>query len=394
MPYRSIEELSLVGKRVFLRVDLNVPIEDGRITDATRIDEALPSMKWVVANGGRPIVASHLGRPKGKRVPELSLGPVAEMLADVLHLDVQLAEDCVGEAAQARSRSLGPRQLLLLENLRFHAEEEANEERFARQLASLADVYVNDAFGTAHRAHASTVGMVPFVAERGIGLLMKKEIENLTPLLRSPQRPFVLVLGGAKVADKIGVIRNLFGQVDSLLIGGAMAYTFLAARGVEVGASLVAREEIGLAGEILREAESRGVELLLPTDHVVAGEVKAGAKTDVTGPTIPAGRKGVDIGPATIRRFGDRIAHARTIFWNGPLGVFEIEDFSRGTFAVAGEIARSGARSVVGGGDSVAAVVRSGHAEEIDHISTGGGAALEFLEGKELPGLKALQSQA
>jgi phosphoglycerate kinase len=391
MSYRSIEELSLAAKRVFLRVDLNVPIEDGRITDTTRIDEALPSIKWVIANGGRPIVASHLGRPKGKRVAALSLAPVGEMLADVLHVEVILAEDCVGEKALARSRALGPRQLLVLENLRFHAEEEANDDGFARELASLCDVYVNDAFGTAHRAHASTVGMVPFVHERGIGLLMKKEIENLTPLLRSPQRPFVLVLGGAKVADKIGVIRNLFQQIDTILIGGAMAYTFLEAQGVGVGDSLVARDEIGLAKEILAEAGRKRVEILLPTDHLVADRLADDVETAVTAPGVPAGRKGVDIGPATIRRFGDRIAHARTIFWNGPLGLFEIEPFRRGTFTIAGEIARSGARTVVGGGDTVAAVVQSGHAEEIGHMSTGGGAALEFLEGKDLPGLKALE---
>ena len=391
MSIRTIEELPIAGKRVFLRLDLNVPIEDGRVTDTTRIDEALPSIKWVIAQGGRPIVASHLGRPKGQRVPAMSLAPVGEVLGDLLHVNVTLATDCVGPEVLAQSRSIGPHELLLLENLRFHAGEEKNDEAFARSLASLCDVYVNDAFGTAHRAHASTAGMVRFVPEHGMGFLMRKEIDHLKPLLENPPRPFVLVLGGAKVSDKIGVIRHLFGQTDSILIGGAMAYTFLAAQDVETGDSLVSREEIPLARELLEEAARRQVEVLLPGDHLVADRLEADARTEVTGPGIPAGRKGVDVGPATIRRFGDRIAHARTVFWNGPLGIFEIEPFSKGTFAIAGEIARSGAHSVVGGGDSVAAVVRSGHADEITHISTGGGAALEFLEGRELPGLKALE---
>lgn len=378
---------------MFIRADLNVPIRDGTITDTTRIDEALPAIKWVIANGGHPIVASHLGRPKGKRVPGLSLRPVADYLADVLHVRVTLAPDCIGATTLAQTRALGPHEILLLENLRFHEEEENNVPDFARELAALCDVWVNDAFGTAHRAHASTAGMARFVKEKAIGPLMRKEIEALSPLLGDPARPFVVVLGGAKVSDKIGVIRNLLPRCNALLIGGAMAYTFLAGQGVEVGDSLLAKEEIGVEKSVLAEATRRGVEIVLPVDHVVAKEVAAGAASRTTsGPAIEPGWKGVDIGPATIRRFGDRIAHAKTIFWNGPLGVFEIEPFNHGTIAVATEIARSGAFSVVGGGDSVAAVVQSGHAEEISHLSTGGGAALDFLEGRELPGLQALES--
>ena len=393
MAIRSLEEVPVTGKRVFIRADLNVPLKDGAITDTTRIDAALPAIKWVIANGGRPIVASHLGRPKGKRVPELSLRPIGEYLAEELHVKVILAEDCVGEKTLAQTRALGPHEVLLLENLRFHQEEEGNVPDFARQLAALCDVYVNDAFGAAHRAHASTAGMARFVRDKAIGPLMKKEIEALSPLLHAPARPFVVVLGGAKVSDKIGVIRNLLPRCDALLIGGAMAYTFLAARGIEIGDSYLAKDEIGVEQEVFAEAERRGVEILLPADHVIAREIAPGAASrTTTGPAIEPGWKGVDIGPATIRRFGDKIAHAKTIFWNGPLGVFETEPFERGTVAIATEIARSGAFSVVGGGDSVAAVNQSGLAEEISHISTGGGAALEFLEGRELAGLKALET--
>jgi phosphoglycerate kinase len=311
----------------------------------------------------------------------------------VLHVKVSLAEDAIGEATLARSRSLGPHEVLLLENLRFHEGEENNDPSFARELARLCDVYVDDAFGTAHRAHASTAGIARFVQDKAIGPLMRKEIDALSPLLGSPARPFIVVLGGAKVSDKIGVIRNLIPRCDALLIGGAMAYTFLAARGVDVGDSLLAREEIGVEQDALAEAGRHGVEIVLPVDHVVTREVAAGSPWHTTsGPSIESGWKGVDIGPVTVRRFGDKIAHAKTIFWNGPLGVFEVEPFDRGTVAVATEIARSGAFSVVGGGDSVAAVTKSGLADEISHISTGGGAALEFLEGIDLPGLKALEA--
>jgi len=392
MALRSLEEVPVTGKRVFIRADLNVPIHDGRIADTTRIDEALPAIKWVVANGGRPIVASHLGRPKGKRVPELSLRPIAEHLAEVLCLKVTLADDCVGEKILAQTRALGPRDLLVLENLRFHQEEENNVPDFARQLAALCDVYVNDAFGTAHRAHASTAGMAKFVRVKAIGPLMRKEIEALSPLLGAPARPFVVVLGGAKVSDKIVVIHNLLPRCDAVLIGGAMAYTFLVSQGIAVGDSFLAKDEIGVEQEVLAEAKRRGVEIVLPVDHVVVREVRPGTESRTTeGPAIDDGWMGVDIGPATIRKFGAKIAHAKTIFWNGPLGVFETEPFHRGTVAIAIEIARSGAFSVVGGGDSVAAVAQSGHADEISHVSTGGGAALEFLEGRTLPGIQALE---
>ena len=392
MALRKLEEIPVTGKRVFIRADLNVPIRDGKITDTTRIDEALPAMKWVIANGGHPVIASHLGRPKGKPSAALTLRPVAEYLADVLHVKVALAEDCVGEKTLAQTRALGPREALLLENLRFHAGEEANDPGFARQLAALADVYVNDAFGTAHRSHASTVGMVPLVAARAIGPLMQREIENLSPLLGTPARPFVIVLGGAKVADKIGFVRHLLTRIDALLVGGAMAYTFLRAQGVEVGDSLVVPTELDLAHEMLDSAATRGVALLLPSDHVAVQQIAPEAPSRITAPGVPAGWKGVDIGPATIRRFADKIVHAKTIFWNGPLGIFETKPFDRGTMAIATEIARSGAFSVVGGGDSAAAVLQSGHAEEISHISTGGGAALEFLEGRQLPGIAALEA--
>ena len=392
MAIRKLEDVPVTGKRVFIRSDLNVPIKDGAIGDTTRIDEALPAIKWVIAHGGRPIVASHLGRPKGKRSAKLSLEPIGEYLADVLHVKVTLSEDCVGEKALAQSRGLGPHELLLLENLRFHEEEEGNVPDFARALAALCDVYVNDAFGTAHRAHASTEGIARFVRDKAIGPLMRKEIEALSPLLATPQKPFVVVLGGAKVSDKIGVIRSLLPRCDALLIGGAMAYTFLAARGVEVGDSFLAKDEIGVEKEVFATAEKLGVEIVLPVDHVITQEIVRDAPNRATsGQAIEPGWKGVDIGPATIRRFGAKIAHAKTVFWNGPLGVFETPPFDKGTIAVAVEIGRSGAFSVVGGGDSVAAVVQSGHAEEISHLSTGGGAALEFLEGRELPGVKALE---
>ncbi|MEA2624763.1 MAG: hypothetical protein QOD06_808 [Candidatus Binatota bacterium] len=392
MPLRTIEELPMRGRRVFVRADLNVPLEDGAIADTLRIDEALPSIKWVIANGGRPVIASHLGRPKGGRDPKLSLRPIAEYLGEVLHVEASFAEDCVGDAVREQSRALGPKQVLVLENLRFHPEEERNDDAFSRELASLCDVYVNDAFGAAHRAHASVVGMVPYVADHGMGNLMKKEIDHLTPLLGSPERPYIVILGGAKVSDKLGVIRSLLQRVDALLLGGAMAYTFLAAQGVNVGDSRTEPDRFDTAREILDEAKKRGVNVVLPVDHVAAPEISPEAMTQVLGPDIPAGFKGVDIGPATIRRFGNEIAHAKTIFWNGPLGIFEIEPFSHGTFAIVEEVARSGAFSVIGGGDSAAAVMRSGMQDDITHVSTGGGASLEFLEGIELPALRALAS--
>jgi phosphoglycerate kinase len=390
MRTRSIVGLPLVGRRVFVRADLNVPLDGTRVTDTSRIDESVPTIRRVIDGGGRAIVASHLGRPKGKPDPKYSLAPIAPILAERLGVEVVLAEDCVGAEIVERTKSMPSRSVLLLENLRFHPEEEKNDPEFARRLAELCDVYVNDAFGAAHRAHASTVGMVSLVPIRGMGLLMQKEIDHLTPLIGSPDRPFVVILGGAKVSDKIKLIRNLLRRVDGLLIGGAMAYTFLAAGNQEIGDSLVELDLLDTARQILGEARDRGIEISLPTDHVVVAEVKAGAATEIVGAKIPPGKKGVDVGPATIARYRERIAGAKTVFWNGPMGVFEIDAFSKGTFAIAEAVATSGAFSVVGGGDSAAAVVKSGFANRITHISTGGGASLEFLEGIELPALRAL----
>ena len=391
MRYLTIEDLSVRGRRVLLRLDLNVPLVGGQVEDRTRIEEALPGIRRIVELGGLPIVASHLGRPGGKPDATLSLRPLAGILEERLGLDVIFSETPAGVIAERLARELAPGQVLLLENLRFDPGEETNSEEFSKALASLASVYVNDAFGTAHRAHASTVGVTRFLPDRGMGPLMRKEIEALSPLLDAPEHPFVIVLGGAKVSDKIGVIRNLFDKLDALLIGGAMAYTFLRAQGISVGRSLLANVEIPLAGEILEEAERRHLEVVLPVDHLSVMELEDTAASTGSGPEIPVGRIGVDVGPKTIKLFAERAQDARTIFWNGPLGIFEIGAFSRGTFAMAEAIARSPAWSVVGGGDSVAAVVQSGQAPFIGHISTGGGASLELLEGHLLPGLEALE---
>jgi phosphoglycerate kinase len=334
--------------------------------------------------------ASHLGRPKGKPNPALSLAPVAAVLADHLGAPVQMAPDCIGPEVDALVDALRPGQVVMLENLRFHPEEEKNDEAFARALARLADVYVNDAFGTAHRAHASTVGMVRFVRERAAGFLLRRECEYLGKVLAAPERPLVAILGGAKVSDKIKVIRSLLERVDALLIGGAMAYTFLRAQGLPTGTSLVEEEQTGLASELLRGAAARNVDLVLPVDHVVADEPRTGVSA-ATVREIPADKMGLDIGPETVSRFRAVIATARTVFWNGPLGMFEVPPFEAGTMAIATAIADSRATSIVGGGDSVAAVMRSGRATDITHISTGGGASLEFLEGTPLPGLVALE---
>ena len=395
----SIRDLELNGKRVFMRVDFNVPLEDGRMMDDTRIVETLPTIEYALKRQARLVLASHLGRPKGKPNPKMSLKPVAERLRILLDEKVErgcnvgFAPDCVGMQAEELANKLEKGQTLLLENLRFHAEEEANDENFSRALAKLADVYVNDAFGTAHRAHASTVGITKFVKQCAAGLLMEKELEYLGKALHNPRRPFIAILGGAKVSDKIGVIQNLLGKVDALLIGGGMAYTFLKAQGHEVGKSLVEEDKLDLARQLLEDAKARGVKLLLPIDHVVAERISADAATkllDVSQP-VPAGHMGLDIGPKTAELFEEEIGLAATIVWNGPMGVFETEPFARGTMKVAEAVANNrAATSIIGGGDTVAAVRAAGLADKITHISTGGGASLEFLEGRKLPGVEAL----
>ena len=382
----SIRDLDLHEKRVFMRVDFNVPLAaDGReITSDKRIRASLPSIQYALDHGAALILASHLGRPKGKPDPEMSLKPAAERLAQLLGRPVAMAPDCVGPQVEAMLPR--PGEVLLLENLRFHAAEEKNDPEFSRQLARLCDVYVNDAFGSAHRAHASTVGMIAYVRQAAAGLLMDKELEYLTKATQNPARPCIAILGGAKVSDKIDVIQNLMKVVDRLLIGGAMAYTFLRARGESIGKSLVEEDKLDLARELMAAA---GQKLLLPADHVVAAELKAGAASQVV-ERIPDGSMGLDIGPKTIEAYSRAIAGAKTIIWNGPMGVFETPPFDRGTVALAKAVADSGAVSVVGGGDSEKAVKSAGVAERISHISTGGGASLEFLAGIPLPGVTAL----
>jgi phosphoglycerate kinase len=385
----SIRDLDLQGKRVFMRVDFNVPLAPGgkEITSDKRIKASLPSIQYALEHGAALILASHLGRPKGKPNAEMSLAPVAERLSSLLGKPVAFAPDCVGPAVEAMLPK--PGGVLLLENLRFHAEEEKNDPAFSKQLAALCDVYVNDAFGSAHRAHASTVGMIAYVKQAAAGLLMDKELEYLTKVTTNPERPCIAILGGAKVSDKIEVIQNLMKVVDRLMIGGAMAYTFLRARGEATGKSLVEEDKIELAKELMAAS---GDKLLLPVDHVVAAEFKAGAESQVVD-TIPGDKMALDIGPKTIAVYEAVIASARTIIWNGPMGVFEMPPFDRGTVALAKAVAASGAVSVVGGGDSEKAIKSAGVADKISHVSTGGGASLEFLGGTELPGVAALSGK-
>ena len=392
---RSIDQLELSGKRVFIRVDFNVPLDKKTLAvkDDARIRAALPTIRYAQAHGARIILASHLGRPDGKMVPELSLEPAGARLSQLLKQDVIFADDCVGDGVKKLAFGLKEGQLLLLENLRFHAEEEANDDEFSRKLAQLCDVYVDDAFGTIHRAHASTVGMVKSLREKGAGFLVAQELKHLQPLLRGAKKPYLAILGGAKVSDKIKVIDQLLGRVDAILIGGAMAYTFLTAQGLPVGNSRVEKDKVDVARRILEKAERAKVDVLLPIDHVVAKEAKGGVPVEVVA-KIADGMLGLDIGPKTQELFAQRIIGAATVFWNGPMGLFEVSEFAAGTRAVAQALVKAtaaGATCVVGGGDSAAAIAEMGLADKVSHVSTGGGASLEFLEGRELPGLKALE---
>jgi phosphoglycerate kinase len=394
MVIRTVDQIELKGKRVFIRVDFNVPQDEkNNITDDTRILLSLPTIRFVSEAGGKVILASHLGRPKGKRDPKFSLAPVAKRLSELWGKKVALATDCIGDEVRKQIEGLREGDVILLENLRFHPEEEKNEEAFSKALAALCDIYVNDAFGAAHRAHASTEGMTRFVKTVAAGFLMMKEVESLEKALVNPQKPYVAILGGAKVSDKIGVIQNLLDKVTTLLIGGGMAYTFLRAEGFQVGKSLVEEDQIGLSLSLLERARGK-ITFLLPSDHVAAERMDIQAKREVVkNDKIPSGWVCLDIGPETVKTFSKEIQSAKTIVWNGPMGVFELEPFSQGTFAIARAIAYSSAFSIVGGGDSVAAVNRAGVADRISHISTGGGASLEFLEGKKLPGIEALRRE-
>jgi len=395
MAVKIINEIPIAGKRVFIRVDFNVPLDKKtkKVTDDTRIREALPTIKYALEQKAKVILASHLGRPKGKRDPQYSLLPVAERLRDLLERDVLFPEDCIGDGVRKNVMDLPEGGLILLENLRFHQEEEDNDPAFAEKLAALCNVYINDAFGTAHRAHASTEGITHHVPDKGAGFLMEKELKFLGQLVANPERPFIAILGGAKVSDKIAVIENLAKKVDRLLICGAMAYTFLRALKMPTGKSLVEDDKIKTAEKLLDKAKTFNVPVELPQDHVVAAELAVGQATTVVAQNkIPELQMALDIGPKTIEKFVEIIKTAKTIFWNGPAGAFETPPFDLGTMAIARAEADSGALTVIGGGDSVAAVNKAGVAAKITHISTGGGASLEFMEGKVLPGVAALES--
>ena len=390
----TIDDIQLRGKRVLVRVDFNVPMENSRITDDTRIVESLTTVKKILADDGRAILMSHLGRPKGKRNPEFSLQPVATHLSKLIGKPVKFANDCIGDEIKKMVQALSDGECLLLENLRFHAEEEKNDERFSRELASLGDVYVNDAFGTAHRAHASTEGVTHFLQPAVAGYLMKKELDYLGRAVGNPERPYVAILGGAKISGKIDVIQNLMNKVDTLLIGGGMMFTFFKARGLEIGNSLLEVDKVNLAANILKNAQKRNIKLLLPVDCVVADKFDNNANLKTVPVTqIPQGWMGLDIGQESVKLFTEELHNARTVVWNGPMGVFEMGNFATGTIAMAKaltELTKNGTTTIVGGGDSAAALVKIGLEKAVSHVSTGGGASLEFLEGKTLPGVAAL----
>jgi len=391
----TINDLDLKGKRVFIRVDFNVPLKDGKVSDDTRIRETLPTLRLAIQKGGRLVLASHLGRPKGGPDPKYSLAPVATKLAEMLNVPVVFASDAVGDDAEAKSKSLADGGVLLLENVRFHPEEEKNGEAFSKQLSQLCDgLFICDAFGSAHRAHSSVVGITKFVKQSAAGLLMEKELAYIGKAITNPARPFVAIIGGAKVSDKIEVVENLMKIADVMLIGGGMAYTFEKAQGLQIGKSLVEDDKLELAKRLIADAKAKNFKLLLPTDHVVAPEFKADAPATICDVTAtPADQMGLDIGPKTIAAYSAEIAKAKTIVWNGPMGVFEMPAFAKGTLEIAKAVAAAtanGATSIIGGGDSVAAVHQSGLAKQVSHISTGGGASLEFLGGTKLPGVEAL----
>lgn len=394
MNKKTIEDIDVRGKKVLVRVDFNVPLDkEQNITDDTRIRAALPTIKYLLDNNAKVILMSHLGRPKGEFKPEFSLAPVAKRLEELLNTKVTMAEDVIGESAKAAVDALKEGEVVLLENVRFHKEETKNDPEFAKALASFGEIYVNDAFGTAHRAHASTEGVARYLPAVA-GYLIKKELEVMGKALSDPERPFVAILGGAKVSDKIGVIENLIDKVDTLIIGGGMAYTFFKARGYEIGDSLLEEDKIDLARSLEEKAKAKGVKLLLPVDNVIAKEFKADAEHKVvSSEEIPAGWQGLDIGPKSCELFGEEIKKAKTVVWNGPMGVFEMPAFAKGTEAIARYMSECQGTTIIGGGDSAAAVEQLGFADKMTHISTGGGASLEFLEGKELPGVAALNDK-
>lgn len=391
---KTVRDIDVKGKRVLVRVDFNVPMDSEKnITDDTRIKAALPTIQYLLDNNAKVILVSHLGRPKGKFNMEYSMKPVAKRLSELLGKQVIVADDVIGEDAKAKANALKDGEVLLLENVRFHAEEEKNDPDFSKELASLADVFVNDAFGTAHRAHASTTGVASYLPAVS-GFLIEKELNFMGGALENPERPFVAILGGAKVSDKIGVITNLLDKVDSLLIGGGMAYTFIKAEGHEIGKSLLEEDKLGLAKDLIEKAKQKGVKLLLPVDTVVSAELKSGVPYEVVDiDKMPNDKIGVDIGPKTIEEFSKVIKGAKTVVWNGPMGVFEIREFAKGTEAIAKAMSECSGTTIIGGGDSAAAVEQLGYADKVSHISTGGGASLEFLEGKVLPGIAALNDK-